>query len=192
MTDLNNSSKVYRGTIMLGALAIGMFGFAYALVPLYEVFCEITGLNGKTSGQRVELLAAESDTGREVTVQFLARVGNGMPWEFRPATHQYKVKLGQTSITNYYARNRAAYSVTGRAVPSVSPGHTAEFVNKVECFCFNEQALEAGEEIHMPVKFYISDELPNDIHTVTLSSTMFKAPSNETPTHMAMLSSNRI
>ena len=192
MTDLNNSSKVYRGTIMLGALAIGMFGFAYALVPLYEVFCEITGLNGKTSGQRVELLAAESDTGREVTVQFLARVGNGMPWEFRPATHQYKEKLGQTSITNYYARNRAAYSVTGRAVPSVSPGHTAEFVNKVECFCFNEQALEAGEEIHMPVKFYISDELPNDIHTVTLSYTMFKAPSNETATHMAMLSSNRI
>ena len=194
MPDLNNSSKVYRGTIVLGALAVGMFGFAYALVPLYEVFCEVTGLNGKTSGRPVELLATESDTGREVTVQFLARVGNGMPWEFRPATHQYKVKLGQTSITNYYARNRAAYPVTGRAVPSVSPGHTAEFVNKVECFCFNQQALEAGEEIQMPVKFYISEALPNDVHTVTLSYTMFKASSNENTTHMdmAMLSSSRI
>jgi len=192
MTDLNNNSKVYRGTIMLGALAVGMFGFAYALVPLYEIFCEVTGLNGKTSDQRVEMLATESNTGREVTIQFLARVGNGMPWEFRPATHQYKVKLGQTSITNYYARNRAAYAVTGQAVPSVSPGHTAEFVNKVECFCFNQQALEAGEEIHMPVKFYISEELPDDVHTVTLSYTMFKAPSHENTSHMAMLSSNRI
>tara|TARA_Y100000815_G_scaffold263345_1_gene277810 strand:+ start:27 stop:605 length:579 start_codon:yes stop_codon:yes gene_type:complete len=192
MTDLTNNSKVYRGTIMLCVLAVGMFGFAYALVPLYDVFCELTGINGKTSGQSVELLETESDSGRVVTVQFLARVGNGMPWEFRPATHQYKVKLGQTSITNYYARNRATYAVTGQAVPSISPGHTAEYVKKVECFCFNQQELEAGEETNMPVKFYISEELPDDVNTVTLSYTMFKAPARKPPTHTAMLSSNRI
>lgn len=192
MTDSTLTSKVYRETVVLGVLAVGMFGFAFALVPLYEVFCEVTGLNGKTSGRSVELVETESGSGRQVTVQFLARVGNGMPWEFRPETHQYKVKLGQTSVTHYYARNRSAYTVTGQAVPSISPGHTAKYVKKVECFCFNQQKLEPGEQVNMPVKFYISNELPDDVSTVTLSYTMFKAPEHGPSTDVAMLSSKRI
>jgi cytochrome c oxidase assembly protein subunit 11 len=156
-----------------------MFGFAYALVPLYEVFCELTGLNGRTSGRAADPAKADVrlvSSDREVTIQFLAHVGNGMPWEFRPTEHQLRVRLGEINATQYYARNRAAQAVTGQAVPSVSPGYAAKYLHKVECFCFTQQHLEAGEEQQMPVRFYLDADLPEEIHTLSLSYTLFKVP----------------
>ena len=178
MNDTRNNQR--KHVIVLSVLAVGMLGFAYALVPLYDVFCELTGINGKTSGPAAdpttvsEVLLKPSD--REVTIQFLAQVGNGMPWEFRPTEHRLKVRLGEINTTNYYARNRAAQAVTGQAVPSVTPGYAAKHLHKVECFCFTQQRLEAGEDLLMPVRFYIDDDLPAEVQTLSLSYTLFKVP----------------
>ncbi len=187
----NNQSK---HVVLLACLAVGMFGFAFALVPLYQVFCEITGLNGKTSGRAADPVAISqvraAPSGREVTVQFLASVSNGMPWEFRPTEHQLRVRLGETNTTDYYARNRAAQAVTGQAVPSVAPGYAAKYLNKVECFCFTQQHLEAGEDRQMPLRFYIGEDLPQEIHTLTLSYTLFKVPGVQATNSLANLASN--
>ncbi len=170
---VNNQRKQ---VVLLVSLAVGMFGFAYALVPLYAVFCEVTGINGKTSASVAEIVDVAPVPGREVTIQFLGRVGNGMPWEFRPTERQQKVRLGEMNATDYYARNRASQALIGQAVPSVSPGYAAKYLRKVECFCFNKQLLEAGEDKNMPVRFYVDDDLPPEIHTLSLSYTLFKVP----------------
>ena len=190
MTETPNIQR--KHVILLCSLAVAMFGFAYALVPLYQVFCEVTGLNGKTSGRVAEVPTISQASDREVTIQFLAHVGNGMPWEFRPTEHQLRVRLGEINTTDYYARNRAAQAVTGQAVPSVSPGYAAKYLHKVECFCFTQQHLEAGENQNMPVKFYIGDDLPEEIHTITLSYTLFKVPAVQDTSSIAKLASNQL
>ena len=188
-------NKIYRSATLLGVLAIGMFGFAYGLVPLYEVFCEFTGINGKTAETAAEMVETTFDSGREVKVQFLGRVGNGMPWEFRPSAHEFDVTVGRANVTEFYARNRSAHTVVGQAVPSVSPGLAAEHLKKVECLCFPQQTLEPGEETYMPVKFYVSNDLPAHVRTITLSYTMFKVSRQEpaaSTNHLASLvSANR-
>ena len=164
-----------RQTLLLLALAVGMFGFAFALVPLYAVFCELTGLNGKTGGAAQFEQKVSSANDRLVTVQFLAQVGNGMPWEFRPTEHSLRVRPGELTNTTFFARNRASIAVTGQAVPSVSPGQAALYLHKTECFCFTQQRLEAGEEMEMPVTFFVDAELPESIPTLSLSYTLFRA-----------------
>jgi len=161
---------------MLALLAVGMFGFAFALVPLYEVFCELTGLNGKTSAREVVTNPERVDRERTVTVQFLARVGKGLPWEFRPTEHSMRVQPGEIHTTHYYVRNRAGKTVTGQAVPSVSPGQAALHLKKIECFCFTQQQLLANEEREISLRFYVDAELPREINTLTLSYTMFPVP----------------
>lgn len=189
MTETRSNQRTH--VVLLFSLAVGMFGFAFALVPLYQVFCEITGLNGKTSGRPADPTAIPEvrASDREVTVQFLASVSNGMPWEFRPSTHQLKVRLGEIYTTDYYARNRAAQAVTGQAVPSVAPGYAAKYLRKVECFCFRQQHLEAGEDRHMPLRFYVSDDLPEEVHTLSLSYTLFKVPTTQAANSVANLAS---
>ena len=189
MTETRNHQR--KHVALLLSLAVGMFGFAFALVPLYDVICELTGLNGKTAGQAASPTTLSQGSGREVTIQFLAHVGNGMPWEFRPTEHQLRVRLGETNTTDYYARNRAAQVVNGQAVPSVTPGLAAKYLHKIECFCFTQQRLEAGEERHMPLRFYVSDDLPDEIRTLSLSYTLFKVPANEIVNASASLASNQ-
>lgn len=168
-----NRKPQRKHTAMLALLAAGMFGFAFALVPLYEVFCELTGLNGKTSGRAVDTITAVPDSDRVVTIQFLAQIGKGLPWEFRPTEHELQVRPGEMHTTLYYARNRADQAVTGQAVPSVTPGLAALHLKKIECFCFNQQRLAANQDLEMPVQFFIDADLPKDIHTLTLSYTMY-------------------
>ena len=172
----NNRKSQRRHTAMLAVLAVGMFGFAFALVPLYEVFCELTGLNGKTSGRVVAINPAVADSDRVVTIQFLAQVGKGLPWEFRPTEHQLRVRPGEIHTTRYYVRNRAGKAVTGQAVPSVSPGQAALHLKKIECFCFNHQQLAANEETEITVQFFVDAELPEEIRTLSLSYTMYPVP----------------
>ena len=169
-----------RHTAMLGFLAVGMFGFAFALVPLYGVFCELTGINGKTSGRAVAISQPLVDSDRVVAIQFLGRVGKGLPWEFQPTEHSLQVKPGQTYTTRYYVRNRADKTVTGQAVPSVSPGIAALHLKKVECFCFEQQQLLAGEEAEISVRFYVDPELPEEITDLSLSYTMYPVPDRQT------------
>ena len=161
---------------MLLGLAVGMFGFAFALVPLYNVFCEITGLNGKTAAQAVlieEVNRSISPVDREVRIEFLAKAARGMPWEFRAPENALIVRPGEMNTTTFYVRNRANRTVTGQAVPSVSPGQAALYLKKIECFCFEQQELPAGGELEMGVSFIVAADLPANINELTLSYTMF-------------------
>ena len=183
-----NRNKQAKHLILLSSLAFGMLGFSFALVPLYEIFCEVTWITGKTSSVvAVEPAAVMQESEREVTIQFLAQVSRGMPWEFRPTEHQLKVQVGEVNLTSYYARNHSAQGVTGQAVPSVSPVNASRYLHKIECFCFTEQFLEAGEDQQMAVRFYIDEELPEEINTLTLSYSLFNAPELE-PSSLAFAS----
>ncbi len=171
-----------KHTLLLLGLAVGMFGFAFALVPLYQVFCEITGLNGKTSGQAALIAEIENSTrpvDREITIEFLAGVARGMPWEFRPVDKELIVRPGQLNSTTFYVRNRSNKTVMGQAVPSVSPGLASLHLKKIECFCFEQQELAAGAEMEMGLSFYIDADLPADINELTLSYTMFLVSDQE-------------
>lgn len=165
---LSNKSLVMR---LLGVVG-GMFLFGFALVPLYDVFCEITGINGKTRGQAI-YEKKEIDHDRLVTISFIADVKRGMPWEFKPMQTMVKVKPGELNEIRFYARNRSSKDVIGQSVPSISPSEGALYLNKTECFCFDQQRLAAGEEIEMPMKFYVDTDLPEDISHLTLSYQLF-------------------
>ena len=128
----------------------GMFAFGFAMVPLYDVFCDITGLNGKTGG-RASVASIEADLDRTVTVEFIASVNQSMPWDFEPEVTRME----------------------GQAIPSVAPGVAAPHFKKTECFCFTEQEFSAGEGRDMPLLFMVDPELPDDVGVVTLSYTFF-------------------
>lgn len=168
-----NHSPQHKHTVLLALLAVSMFGFAFALVPLYTVFCELTGLNGKTSGRAASIEATAQVSNRVVTIQFLAKVGQGLPWEFRPTERQLRVRLGETYTTTFFARNRAGQALSGQAIPSVAPGVAALHLQKVECFCFSRQQLAAYQDLEMPVQFFVDADLPEEIHTLSLSYTMY-------------------
>jgi cytochrome c oxidase assembly protein subunit 11 len=160
--------------------AVAMFGFGFALVPLYDVFCSITGINGKTG--RIELEAALSehvDRERTVTVEFLSSVHSDLAWDFNPVVRRVKVHPGEVTEVNYFARNKTGETVTGQAVPSLAPGLAAKYFNKTECFCFTRQTLGPNEERLMPLRFVVDPELPKDVGTVSLSYTFFHAESAE-------------
>jgi cytochrome c oxidase assembly protein subunit 11 len=157
--------------------AVLMFGFGFALVPLYSVFCDITGLNGKTGRIDAEhALTAQVDRDRLVTVELLGSVNSDLPWEFRPMVRQLRVHPGEVTEVHYLARNRNDSRVTGQAVPSVAPGLAAKYFNKTECFCFTRQTLQAGEAKEMPVRFVVDPALPEDVVRISLSYTFFQAP----------------
>ena len=175
--------KTGRQTAYLAFLAVGMFGFAFALVPLYEVFCELTGLNGKTAAEPETAAEIREVSDREVTVQFTAQVARGMPWEFRPTENQIKVRLGEVRTTEYYVRNRANHPVTGQAVPSVAPGYAAGHLKKIECFCFTQQQLPGDGDMLMPVQFFVDPDLPEQVQTLSLSYTLFRVSAAEEHEH---------
>ena len=159
--------------LRLIGVVVGMFAFGFALVPLYAVFCEITGANGKTAGQYNAAATEEVDANREVTIQFLANNNADMPWEFRPTVRKLVVRPGEVNATEFYARNPSAKNMMGQAVPSVTPFHAAEYLHKTECFCFDQQQLSGGETVDMPLRFIIDADLPKDVTTITLSYTLF-------------------
>jgi cytochrome c oxidase assembly protein subunit 11 len=154
-------------------VVIGMFGFGFALVPLYDVFCDITGINGKTSDQAAVYEAVEIDESRMITVEFITRTNTGMPWEFSAQTKRVEVHPGEMAEVAFYVRNPVSRDIIAQAIPSVSPGTAALYVNKTECFCFRHQPLKAGEEAVMPMTFYVDPQLPEDITFFTLQYTLY-------------------
>ncbi|MDX1654641.1 MAG: cytochrome c oxidase assembly protein [Candidatus Competibacteraceae bacterium] len=168
---------------LLGRLllvVVGMFGFGFALVPLYDVFCDITGLNGKTANVAVSRTTTDPvDRERLVTVQFLANINQSAPWEFRPQVRTMRVHPGEFYQTSFYAQNLTDRPMVGQAIPSVAPGLAAGHFHKVECFCFNRQPFEAGEGRDMPLAFRIDPDLDPDISTITLSYTFFRLPEQD-------------
>lgn len=168
------SDPIRKSSLRLVLVAVGMFGFGFAMVPFYDVFCEWTGLNGRTaSGPIANAQAYSVDAERLITVEFVASVNQSLPWEFRPEVTRMQVHPGQVYRTQYYARNRADHAIVGHAVPSVAPGVAGRHFQKTECFCFTEQKFEAGEGRWMPVQFVIDPELPDKYEMVTLSYTFF-------------------
>ena len=157
----------------LSAVVVGMFVFAiWIMPPIYDVFCEITGLNGKT-GERYTAVEAGVDNSREITVQFLATNNESMPWEFRPHVRSMKVHPGQEVEVNFFARNPTSNDMVAQAVPSLVPFKAAEYFHKTECFCFNRQPLIAGASADLPLRFIVDRDVPKQVHTITLSYTIF-------------------
>lgn len=158
--------------LVIGAIA--MFAFAiFVLPPMYDVFCEITGLNGKTNKTAVEAVQMEAQKERTVRVQFLADTDNGMPWEFKPTVKSIDVHPGEIKRVDFYVNNKTTQTMVGQAVPSVSPSYGAQYLKKTECFCFNHQELEAGSDMDMPMIFFIDPEIPDHITTLTLAYKLF-------------------
>ncbi|MGB3727564.1 MAG: cytochrome c oxidase assembly protein [Glaciecola sp.] len=154
-------------------VVVAMFGFGFALVPLYDVFCDITGINGKTNTSAAVYEAVSVDETRTITVDFITRTNSGMPWEFTAQTRQIEVHPGQMGEVAFYVRNPTLRDIIAQAVPSVSPGTASLYLNKTECFCFQHQPLKAGEEALMPMVFYIDPQLPEDITFFTLQYTLY-------------------
>jgi cytochrome c oxidase assembly protein subunit 11 len=167
-----------RLALKLLAVTILMFGFGYALVPMYDVFCEAVGLNGRTGRIAEADVSGEADLDRTITVTFDSNVNPSLPWKFAPAQRSMKVHPGRLMEAVYYAENTADRPVVGRAVPSVAPAKAAAYFNKTECFCFTEQVLAAGERREMPVRFIVDPDIPAGVTTLTLSYTFFEAPGN--------------
>ncbi|KGE04831.1 Cytochrome oxidase biogenesis protein Cox11-CtaG, copper delivery to Cox1 [Pseudohaliea rubra DSM 19751] len=160
--------------LKLVATAVLMFSFVFVvMVPLYNVLCDALGINGKTSGQAYTAAPAGIDESREITVQFIARNNDGMPWAFNPGDRMLRVHPGAATSTVFHARNPLPKAMVAQAIPSVSPSRAAEYFHKTECFCFNQQPLDGASTAEMPLQFIVDRDLPRDIKTITLSYTLF-------------------
>ena len=167
------ASDVSKTVTKLVLVTIGMFGFGFALVPLYEVFCEIAGINGRTDDNAAVYESVIIDESRTITVDFITKTTTGMPWEFRTETKRVKVHPGELTTVDFYVRNPARRDIVAQAIPSVSPGAAALYVNKTECFCFQHQPLASGDETIMPMAFYIDPQVPENISYFTLQYTLY-------------------
>ncbi len=169
-TPRSNRRLVARLAIM----AACMFGFGFLLIPIYNVMCEITGIGGRTSDTAAVIPAGmQVDTGRTVTVEFVAVVNEQAPWEFRPAVSSIEIHPGQLYDTTFYARNLTDRELVGQAIPSVAPGTAAKHFQKTECFCFTAQKFLAREGRDMGVQFMVDPDLPEYVDRITLSYTFF-------------------
>lgn len=154
-------------------LCVGMFGFGYVMVPIYDILCDITGLNGKTSSVAARAPASTSVADRKVTVEFVSVVNSSAAWSFKPLQRTMEVVPGKTYNASYEVVNLTGRPAVGQAVPSVAPSSAAKYFNKIECFCFTHQEFEKGGRKEMPLIFFIEEDLPRSIDTVTLSYTYF-------------------
>lgn len=158
--------------LQLCGATLGMFLFGFALVPLYDVFCDITGLNGK-----IELVASKNtgviDTSRTITVQFIANTNENMPWQFTAKDVEVKVHPGENARADFFVQNLSNNQMVGQAIVSVSPAVGAKYFHKTQCFCFDRQVLEAKQAQDVSVLFSVDANLPERVKKITLSYTFF-------------------
>ena len=171
----DNPPRIRKHLIRLGVIIALMFAFPFASIPMYRAFCQWTGLNGK-----IALVAAgaprvpdSKQAERVVTVEFVADADPKLPWSLRPESSQIKVHLGESHRMNFYAENHSGAQVVARAVPSISPGEAASHFKKTQCFCFDAITLKGEEKLEMPVVFYLDENFPTDVSTVTLAYKVF-------------------
>lgn len=169
--DLKNKRLGFKLLWLVG----GSLLFAFALVPLYDVLCSLTGLNGKTNNTAAVLSKAKVDNSRWLNVQFTTNVMPGLGWNFYPKQSSVRLHPGQIETVIFIAKNTTNEVVVGQAVPSITPGIAAANLKKIECFCFVRQSLKPGEEKEMPLRFFVSPELPKDVSDMTLSYSFFPA-----------------
>lgn len=158
----------------LCVLTVAMFGFAFALVPLYNLLCDITGLGGKTGGQyEYSPAMVQTDTSRLIKVNFITNTNGGMPWQFWSEQGGVRVHPGELTEVNFYVKNTTDRVMVGQAVPSVVPYRASDHFHKTECFCFEQQVLQPGEEMAMPMRFLVGPELPANVESISLSYALF-------------------
>lgn len=171
----------------LGATVVLMFGFAIVIMPpLYDLFCDITGLNGKTggpfivetvaeteTGAKAAAMGSEIDTSRTIKVRFIATNNESMSWEFRPVVNTIEVHPGEPKVIHYHAYNPTGQAMTAQAVPSLSPSKAVSYFHKTECFCFNQQVLKAGESAELGLSFIVDRDIPRYVNNITLMYTLF-------------------
>jgi len=166
-----NASLVTR----LLAFALGSFAFGFfALPPMYEVFCEITGFGGRTNESAAQVAEAP-DLSREVRIEFVATVNNYAPWKFEPTVDSMTVHPGKMYYATFDATNLSGEDRVGQAVPSVSPVSASQHFQKIECFCFDSQEFVANEQRALPLQFIVDPDLPEYVDTITLSYTYFES-----------------
>jgi len=168
-------ASLTRGDLVrrLIIIALVMFGFGYALVPLYEVFCRVTGFGGKTDIIQEAAASKATLVDRDVDVTFTSHTHTALPWEFKPITKALTVKVGEIQDAVFYVKNYSNRPITGMATFNVTPPRAGFHFKKTECFCFSKQVLQPGEEQEMAVRFLLDSELPDDVHELTLSYTFF-------------------
>jgi cytochrome c oxidase assembly protein subunit 11 len=162
--------------LIAACAAAGMLGLGYASVPLYRMFCQATGYGGTTQRADEAQAATVKDSGHTISIRFDANVERGMPWQFKPLQRTDTVSIGVRDMALFWARNTSDKTVTGTASFNVEPEQAARYFNKIQCFCFTEQTLKPGEEVRMPVLYYIDPAILNDpdnkdVQQITLSYT---------------------
>ncbi len=158
------------------AMAIGMFGMAYASVPLYRLFCKVTGIGGVT---QIAEKSPDKISDRKITVRFNADTAPDLPWIFKPEQKEIILNVGQTALIYYSAENNSDQTIKGTATFNVTPNKAGGYFYKIDCFCFQEQVVKPGEKVLLPVTFFIDPEIENDrnaddIKTITLSYDFFR------------------
>ncbi|WP_340150792.1 cytochrome c oxidase assembly protein [uncultured Sneathiella sp.] len=169
------SNKSVRLAAILVSVVVGMVGLSYASVPLYDLFCRVTGYGGTT--QQAEI-APDVILDREMTIEFDANTSREMPWDFKPVEHKMTMKVGETGLAFYEAYNPTDRKIKGTATFNVTPQKVGQYFTKIDCFCFTEQVLQPGERVDMPVTFFVDPEIDNDpnareVKVITLSYTFF-------------------
>ncbi|MEZ5871878.1 MAG: cytochrome c oxidase assembly protein [Nitratireductor sp.] len=192
-SDMENATKIHRAksgsanlrvAAMCLAFVAGMGGLAYASVPLYRIFCQVTGYGGTTQARENSEGIAIVD--RDITVRFDSNVSPGLDWKFYPETRSETLKLGEVGEMNFVVENHSDETITGTATFNVTPQNAGAYFNKIACFCFTDTVVKPGEKLEMPVVFFVDPELldaveTRDIKTITLSYTFFQSDKPEKP-----------
>lgn len=175
--------------IRLAAVAVGMFGFGYLLVPAYDVFCEITGFGGRTNETPATAVAAAPEASRSVDLEFVTTVNQSAPWTFEAKAPGMRIHPGGIYEAVFLAENLSGHRQIAQAVPSIAPAQAAQYFKKLDCFCFTTQEFAPNEERELLVRFVVDRDLPEYVDTITLSYTMFDtnrlahAPDDAAPAH---------
>ena len=176
------TNKKTAGKLLI--VVVAMFGFGYALVPLYDVVCQVLNIgrfadiesgdyDPKAQEQIVKDMAANKDLTRNVKVEFVTSLNGGIAWDFKALQNDIKVHPGVMMSVDFYAKNNTGRDVIAQAVPRILPGNATKYFTKIECFCFTQQTFKKGEARTMPLRFMVSPDLPKSINTITLSYTFF-------------------
>jgi cytochrome c oxidase assembly protein subunit 11 len=166
-----------------GVLVAGMVGASFAAIPLYKIFCSVTGFAGTTQVSRI---APQHDLARELTIRFDSNVTPGLPWKFVPEQNEIKLHIGEVATVHYKVINEAARTITAQASYNVTPPTVGAYFDKINCFCFTQQTMKPGETREMTVVFYVDPKIVNDrdqdpLNTITLSYTFYRLPDAEQP-----------
>jgi cytochrome c oxidase assembly protein subunit 11 len=167
-------TKHSRLVMTLVFAVIGMFGFGFALVPIYNSLCKTLGINGKVDlTKKASTRGLKLDQERVVTVEFVATQNSTVPWNFYPTVKKVKIHPGEMYRLSFYAENKTDHKMIVQAIPSITPGIAAKYLKKTECFCFAQQTLNGHEAMYMPLLFHVDADLPKNVNTITLAYTLF-------------------